>query len=95
MKMPELALPADVPLGRLDDRRALLRLLDRRLASAAPADKHSERALDLLGAPAARAAFDPGPRAVEAARQLRAQPISARAACWHAGWSRAASAWHR
>jgi hypothetical protein len=60
MKMPELTLAQDVPLSRFDDRRALLRRLDRYLATAAPASRPTEQALDLLGSASARAAFDLG-----------------------------------
>ena len=35
-RIPEFSLAADVPRGRLDDRRDLLRQLDRRLAAARP-----------------------------------------------------------
>ncbi|MBY0229229.1 MAG: DUF1501 domain-containing protein, partial [Gemmataceae bacterium] len=54
MDMPELTLPADMPLGRFDDRRSLLRRLDRQLAG----NRHAEKAMDLLGSTAARRAFD-------------------------------------
>jgi hypothetical protein len=60
VKMPELTLSPDVPLGRLDDRRSLLRKLDRHVARAVPSGRYTEQALDLLSSPAARAAFDLG-----------------------------------
>jgi hypothetical protein len=60
MKMPELSLSSDVPLSRLDDRRALLRKLDRHIAGTTPTSRYTEQALDLLGSPKARAAFDLG-----------------------------------
>jgi hypothetical protein len=58
--MPELALDADVPRRRLDDRRRLSaglagrRLLDRRLQDA---DSYRVRAFELLTSPATRRAF--------------------------------------
>ena len=60
-----LALPADLPLARLDDRRTLLDRLDatRRQADAVAAadpDPHRRRAFDLLTSPRAAAAFDLG-----------------------------------
>jgi hypothetical protein len=62
-RIPEFTLTADVPLGRLADRRGLLRRFDRALAAAAdgPAgryDRYTGQAFDLLASPRARAAFD-------------------------------------
>jgi uncharacterized protein (DUF1501 family) len=64
--VPELSLPADVTAARLDDREALLRLVDRQtrgLAQAAEArglGVYHERAVQLLTSPAVRQAFDLG-----------------------------------
>jgi uncharacterized protein (DUF1501 family) len=60
----ELSLPADVPAERLDDRRALLRLVDARAkalersAGARALDAYQERAVKLLTGPAVKRAFD-------------------------------------
>jgi uncharacterized protein (DUF1501 family) len=60
----ELMLPADLPLGRLDDRRALLRLVDQQTAKAEQAagrramDTFQQRALALLHSDAVRRSFD-------------------------------------
>ena len=54
--VPELSLPADVPLHRLAARHELFRRLDR--SSAVPSNPHADKAFDLLGSPAARTAFD-------------------------------------
>lgn len=57
-------LPDDIPPGRLDDRRRLLRLVDRqardltRSAAAATLDSHYQRACTILTDPAALEAFD-------------------------------------
>lgn len=61
--IPEFTLPADVGVDRLGDRRDLLRRLDRLLAGGAAAARpewasHQTQALELLGSPQARAAFD-------------------------------------
>ena len=62
-RIPEFTLMADVPLGRLSDRRDLLQRFDRSLASttAGPVgqyDRHTTQAFDLLGSPQARMAYD-------------------------------------
>ncbi len=54
--VPEFALPADVPPDRLAARRDLFRRLDG--STAVPQSPHAEKAFELLGSPAARAAFD-------------------------------------
>ncbi len=61
MRIPEFTLTTDVPPARLADRRDLLARLDRGLGEAsasASGNRLSEKAFDLLGSPAARAAFD-------------------------------------
>jgi uncharacterized protein (DUF1501 family) len=62
--LDELALPADVPIGRLHERRDLLAVLDRRLAQLGEHrvvhDALHARAYDLLGSPLVRRAFDLG-----------------------------------
>jgi hypothetical protein len=63
-RLPELSLPADMPLERLDDRRGLLRLIDKQgdlLASSATArgiDDFYDRALTMLASPKVKQAFD-------------------------------------
>jgi hypothetical protein len=62
-RVPELTLAADVPLDRLAERRDLIRALDRGIASGTgsrrgPSTRFAEQAFELLGSPAARAAFD-------------------------------------
>jgi hypothetical protein len=69
-RVDELDLPADLPLARLEDRRALLGLVDAQArradarAEAAAArgtmSVHQERALNLLRSPVVRRAFDIG-----------------------------------
>lgn len=64
-RVPELTLTPDVPVARLAERRDLFRQLDRGIAAGADsrnavAGRYSEQAFDLLGSPAARAAFDLG-----------------------------------
>ena len=61
--VPELTLMSDVPLDRMAERRDLFRRLDRGIATASdsqrvPSTRYTEQAFDLLGSPAARAAFD-------------------------------------
>jgi uncharacterized protein (DUF1501 family) len=63
-RVDDLELPADLPPGRLEDRRALLALVDaqarryERLAGARALTAHQQRALDLLRSPEVRRAFD-------------------------------------
>jgi len=63
-KLPELSLPADTPLDRLDDRRRLLKLADRQAAhmdwcaSARGIDSYHERAFAMLASSKVRGAFD-------------------------------------
>jgi hypothetical protein len=63
-RLPELTLPASLPLDRLEDRRDLLRLIDaqdRELAATATArgiDAFYERALTMLVSPRVKQAFD-------------------------------------
>jgi hypothetical protein len=63
-RLPELSLSEDLPLGRLEDRFSLLRVIDRQtklLEQAAPAgglDGYYGRAMDLLTSPAVKRAFD-------------------------------------
>lgn len=70
-RLDELALPGDVPPGRLDQRRDLLSALDRRLVEFGERgqvhDALNARAYNLLGSRAVRRAFDLG----EEARALR------------------------
>jgi hypothetical protein len=62
--LPELSLPADMPLGRLDDRRGLQQLIDRQTdmmswsETARGLDAFFGRALTMLSAPRVRRAFD-------------------------------------
>jgi hypothetical protein len=62
--LEELALPGDVPPGRLADRRSLLTAVDRRIAAwgeaAQKRDALNARAYHLLSSPAVRRAFDLG-----------------------------------
>jgi hypothetical protein len=63
-KLPELSLPATLPLERLDDRRGILRLIDeqeRALAGTATArgiDSFYNRAVSMLASPKVKKAFD-------------------------------------
>jgi uncharacterized protein (DUF1501 family) len=70
-RLDELALPADVSVGRLDQRRDLLAVLDRRLGEFGEHgqvhDALHAQAYDLLGSPLARRAFD-----------LRLEPLALR-----------------
>jgi uncharacterized protein (DUF1501 family) len=63
-RLDELALPADVPIGRLHERRDLLAVLDRRLGEFGEHgqvhDALHAQAYDLLGSPHVRRAFDLG-----------------------------------
>jgi hypothetical protein len=62
--LPELSLPANLPIGRLENRRALQQLIDRqsRLLDYSPAarglDSYYEKALSMLSTDKVRAAFD-------------------------------------
>jgi len=63
-RLPELSLPEGLPVGRLDDRRGLLKLIDaqgdllRWSATAQGIDRFYDRALTMLAAPRVRRAFD-------------------------------------
>jgi hypothetical protein len=63
-RLPELSLPDKVPLGRLENRRELQRLIDRqsRLLDVAPAarglDAYYDKALSMLNSPRVGQAFD-------------------------------------
>jgi hypothetical protein len=62
-RIPEFSLPADVPPGRLADRRDLLQRFDRAVAAGADGraggyDRYTGEAFDLLSSAPARAAFD-------------------------------------
>jgi hypothetical protein len=63
-RLPELSLPADTPLERLDDRRRLLELIDRQAAlneksaAARGQDTYNRRAFAMLAGAAVRKAFD-------------------------------------
>ena len=62
-QLPELSLPADTPLGRLDDRRGLLRMVDQQAelgwsGTARGIDAFYDRALAMLASPKVKAAFD-------------------------------------
>ncbi len=65
-RIPEFSLSADVPLGRLEDRHDLLRLVNRRFDSAQRAggaaafDAQTQQAFDLLRSDRSRRAFDLG-----------------------------------
>jgi hypothetical protein len=62
--LPELSLPASLPLDRLDDRRGLLGRIDaqnvalRQTATAKGIDTFYDRALSMLASPKVRTAFD-------------------------------------
>jgi hypothetical protein len=63
-RLPELSLPASMPMGRLDDRRGLLARIDaqnaslRQTAIARGIDTFYDRALSMLASPRVKAAFD-------------------------------------
>jgi hypothetical protein len=63
-RLPELSLPSSLPLGRLDDRRNLLRTIDEQgellawSGTAQGIDRFYDRALTMLAAPKVRQAFD-------------------------------------
>ncbi len=63
-RLPELSLPATLPLERLDDRRGLLQMIDRQSDllgwndSARGLDAFYDRALTMLAAPKVKKAFD-------------------------------------
>jgi len=63
-RLPELSLPASLPLERLDDRRGLLQLIDNQGAmmewssTARGIDSFYERALTMLASPKVKNAFD-------------------------------------
>jgi uncharacterized protein (DUF1501 family) len=62
-RLPELSLPATLPLDRLDDRRGLLRMIDRQgelgwNETARGLDSFYDRALTMLASPRVKQAFD-------------------------------------
>jgi hypothetical protein len=62
-RLPELSLPAETPLARLDDRRELLRMVDAQgdmswSSTARGLDAFYDRALAMLASPKVKAAFD-------------------------------------
>ena len=62
-RLPELSLPAEMPLERLDDRRGLLRMIDDQAelgwsSTARGIDAFYDRALAMLASPKVKAAFD-------------------------------------
>jgi hypothetical protein len=63
-RLPELSLPESLPLGRLDDRRNLLRMIDEQgdllgwSGTAQGIDSFYDRALTMLASPKVRNAFD-------------------------------------
>jgi hypothetical protein len=63
-RLPELSLPASLPLERLDDRRGLLRMIDAQgdllgwSETARGIDSFYDRALTMLAAPKVKEAFD-------------------------------------
>jgi uncharacterized protein (DUF1501 family) len=63
-RLPELSLPASMPLERLDDRRGLLRMIDKQgelleaSATARGIDAFYDRALTMLASPKVKRAFD-------------------------------------
>ncbi len=65
-RLPELTLPASLPLDRLDDRRGLLRMIDAQndllgwSGTARGLDQFYDRALTMLASPKVKAAFDLG-----------------------------------
>lgn len=68
-RLPELSLPTSLPMGRLDDRHGLLRMIDEQtelLASSETAqgiDAFYDRALTMLASPKVKRAFDLGEEA--------------------------------
>jgi hypothetical protein len=63
-RLPELTLPASLPLGRLDDRRDLMRMIDTQgdllgfSGTAQGIDRFYDRALAMLASPKVKRAFD-------------------------------------
>lgn len=63
-RLPELTLPASLPLARLDDRRGLLRMIDQQgdllewSGTAQGIDSFYDRALTMLASPRVKSAFD-------------------------------------
>jgi len=63
-RLPELSLPASLPMGRLDDRRGLLRMIDAQNdllgwnETARGIDAFYDRALTMLASPKVKQAFD-------------------------------------
>ena len=62
-RLPELSLPAETSLARLDDRRGLLRMVDEQAelgwsGTARGIDAFYDRALAMLGSPRVKSAFD-------------------------------------
>ena len=62
-RLPELSLPAETSLGRLDDRRGLLRMVDEQAGlgwsgTARGIDAFYDRAMAMLASPRVKAAFD-------------------------------------
>jgi len=63
-RLPELSLPASLPLSRLDDRRGLLQMIDRQgdlmgwSSTAKGIDSFYDRALTMLASPRVKKAFD-------------------------------------
>jgi Protein of unknown function (DUF1501) len=63
-RLPELSLPESLPMGRLDDRRGMLREIDRQSAlleasaTARGIDAFYDRALTMLASPKVKQAFD-------------------------------------
>ncbi|HEV3167151.1 MAG TPA: DUF1501 domain-containing protein, partial [Isosphaeraceae bacterium] len=63
-RLPELSLPASLPLERLDDRRGLLRMIDQQgdlmgwSGTAQGIDSFYDRALTMLASPKVKKAFD-------------------------------------
>jgi len=62
-RLPELSLPAETPMARLDDRRGLLRMIDEQAdlgwsGTARGIDAFYDRAMAMLASPRVKAAFD-------------------------------------
>jgi hypothetical protein len=94
-KLPELSLPANVSVGRLQNRRELQKLIDRQsrlldyAAEARGLDAYYDRALSMLNTDRVRKAFDLTQESA-ALRDRYGERRMAKAVCWPGVWSRPA-----